>query len=279
MLLIVDWDVDTPVSEVYAGRGFIFHRTMLIRISLIIAIVAGLAVGVINFVRVKDVITTTRAERDSNKAEWDKETAAHGKTKKELKLTKDELAVTKDTLKSTEEARDAALADAESNRKRAADLTDKLAKTTRERDDAQASLAAWNALGIPVEQVKTIIAELKEVRTALDVAKQENKLLATKNRSLAAKLEALIGKDPRIPLPEGLKATIIAVDPKWDFVVLNVGENQGVIEGGELLVNRSGKLVAKVRVTMVQKERCIANIVSGWKLGDMIEGDSAIPAF
>jgi cell shape-determining protein MreC len=68
------------------------------------------------------------------------------------------------------------------------------------------------------------------------------------------------------------------VDPKWEFVVLNVGEDQGVISDGELLVSRQGKLVAKVIVRSVEKDRSIANLVPGWKLGEMIEGDDVSPA-
>jgi hypothetical protein len=68
-------------------------------------------------------------------------------------------------------------------------------------------------------------------------------------------------------------------DPKWDFVVLSVGEDQGVLEDGELLVNRNGRLVAKVRVRSVQKDRSIANVMPGWKLGDVVEGDAVIPAY
>jgi hypothetical protein len=70
----------------------------------------------------------------------------------------------------------------------------------------------------------------------------------------------------------------MAVDPKWDFVVLNVGEDQGVLPDGELLVSRDGKLVAKVIVRSVQKDRSIANLVPGWQLGEIIEGDEVIPA-
>jgi chromosome segregation ATPase len=252
---------------------------MLIRISLIIAIIAGLAVGVVNFVQVKTVIETTRNERDYNKTEWDKETSAHGKTKKELKSTQDELAVTKDTLKTTEEARDSALADAEKNRKFAAEQTAKLKATTQERDEAQAELAAWKVLGIPVEQVKTVIAQLKQTQDALDVSKQENKILAGKVSKLQNELDYYRDPNYQVQLPAGLKATVMVSDPKWDFVVLNVGENEGVLERGELLVNRNGKLVAKVRVIRVEADRCIANVVSGWKLTDVVEGDLAIPAF
>ncbi len=71
---------------------------------------------------------------------------------------------------------------------------------------------------------------------------------------------------------------ILTVDPKWDFVILDIGEDQGVIPDGELLVSRQGKLVAKIVVSRVQKDRCVANLVPGWKLGDMIEGDEVSPA-
>jgi len=52
----------------------------------------------------------------------------------------------------------------------------------------------------------------------------------------------------------------------------------GVLQNGELLVSRDGKLVAKVIVRSVQRDRSIANLVPGWKLGDVYEGDQVIPA-
>ena len=60
--------------------------------------------------------------------------------------------------------------------------------------------------------------------------------------------------------------------------MLNIGEEQGVLDDGELLVSRDGKLVAKVIVRSVQKDRSIANIMPGWQLGDVIEGDVVTPA-
>jgi len=79
-------------------------------------------------------------------------------------------------------------------------------------------------------------------------------------------------------LPATLKGKILVCDPKWNFVILNVGGDQGVLEYGELLVNRNGKLVAKIKVSSVQKDRCVANIVPGWQIGELIEGDQVIPA-
>jgi cell shape-determining protein MreC len=81
-----------------------------------------------------------------------------------------------------------------------------------------------------------------------------------------------------VTLRPDLHGKILQVDPKWDFVVLNIGEDQGVVSDGELLVSRGGKLVAKVIVRSVQKDSCIANLVTGWKIGDMFEGDEVSPA-
>jgi hypothetical protein len=36
--------------------------------------------------------------------------------------------------------------------------------------------------------------------------------------------------------------------------------------------------VAKVRVSKVQKDRSVANIMPGWQLGEVLEGDQVIPA-
>jgi hypothetical protein len=79
-------------------------------------------------------------------------------------------------------------------------------------------------------------------------------------------------------LPAALRGKVLAVDPKWNFVILDVGENQGILEYGELLVNRNGKLVGKVIVRNVQKDRSTANLMPGWEIGEVIEGDQVIPA-
>jgi len=44
-----------------------------------------------------------------------------------------------------------------------------------------------------------------------------------------------------------------------------------------LLVSRKGELVAKVRVMNTEEQRSIANILPGWKLKDVMEGDVVLP--
>jgi hypothetical protein len=252
---------------------------MLIRISLIIAIVAGLAVGVVNFIQVKEIIDVTRKERDDNKTAWDAETAAHNQTKREFDATNKVLVATLDKLQTTTAELDTARTDAEKNRKLAADLNTKLKATTDDRDDARRELAAWAALGLKVEQIKTVIADLKLSQEAVTALAEEKKMLSSKIAKLENDLAYYRDPEYQVKLPANLRGTVVVADPKWEFVVLNVGEDQGVLERGELLVNRDGKLVAKVRVLRVEKNRCIANVLSGWKLAEVVEGDLAIPAF
>ena len=68
----------------------------------------------------------------------------------------------------------------------------------------------------------------------------------------------------------------MAVDAKWSFVVLDVGTEQGALERGEMLVNRNGKLVAKIRITTVERNRCIANVLPEWSWSNILEGDQVI---
>ena len=60
----------------------------------------------------------------------------------------------------------------------------------------------------------------------------------------------------------GLSGRILAVNPAWNFVVLNLGDKNGVVSNAELLVKRGTQLIGKVRVTSVEPSTSIADIVA-----------------
>ena len=251
---------------------------MLIRISLIVAIVAGLLAGALNIVKVRDKISTLITQRDDFHTERDQARTELASTKKDLAKTKDDLTQTRQELTDTKTQRDTAVADAKKHTQRADDLADKLTKTTQERDDAQAKLAAYQATGLTADQVGGLNKALKSTQNELEAVKEENGVLQRTVSRLTAQINELIGTNYVVTLRADLRGKIVAVDPKWDFVVLNIGGDEGVLNDGEMLVSRDGKLVAKVIVRSVQKDRSIANVVPGWQLGDVIEGDEVTPA-
>jgi len=252
---------------------------MLIRISLIVAIIGGLAVAGLNFVTLKDRITTTLKERDDNAAERDKEKEAHRKFEKLAKDTQATLDKTKTELAATAQERDNAVKEAADATKKYADLSEVLKKTQQDLGTASDELAAWHALGVSLKQARATIDSIKKLTEERDVVLDENKILLSHNAKLQNKLDELITPSENGPqLPDGLTGKVLAVDPKYEFVVLNIGEKQGVKEYGQFLVSHAGKLVAKVKVTGdIKDDKCVANVMPGWKFSDVMEGDMVLP--
>src|SRR5881397_2290511 len=106
---------------------------MLIRISLILAIVLGLAATGLNFAKVKEKITTLQADLKTETEAHQKFESDYNRTKSELDKTNAVLKTTQATLKATEEEKAKAVAEADAQTKRAEKLTEDLTKTRKER--------------------------------------------------------------------------------------------------------------------------------------------------
>lgn len=248
----------------------------LIRIALGLAILFGLAAGVVNLVYVKDKITTTLKQRDDYHHTADQETALHRKFEKLAKDTQTKLDATNAALVSMTGERDKLQTDNDDLTKRNTSLTENLKKTTVERDTAQNKLAAWEALGVPIEHIKATLDSLAKVKEERDAIAIEKTILTKKVADLTQQVDFLTGREPEVKLPAGLKGKVLVADPRYEFVVLDIGEQQGVLPNGRLLINRNGRLIAKVQVQSVQADRSIANVMPGWKLGEIMEGDQVL---
>ena len=250
----------------------------MLRICLILAILFGLAVGALNFTMVKDKITKIEGEREDQRTQKEAAQKDARETHQALNATNAVLKTTLEVLKTTTEQRDTAVADAADKTKKLEVTTSERDKARKERDDAQAELAAYVGTGLKPEQIVAMNKQYK----ALEAENKEIAQIAQRRRQEIDKLQNRLNiyeiQDYVVPLPAGLHGKVLVTDPKWEFVVLNIGQDQGVREQGELLVDRNGKLVAKVKVRSIQKDRSIANVVQGWKLTDIMEGDQVIPA-
>ena len=108
---------------------------MLLRISLIVAILAGLGAGVVSYLEVSDQIPALAKQRDDEHSAKVTALGDLAKTKTELAKTKNDLSQTQAELADTKSDRDKAVTRAEAQGKRADELSDKLAKVSAERDD------------------------------------------------------------------------------------------------------------------------------------------------
>jgi hypothetical protein len=248
---------------------------MLFRIALAIAILAGIGATVLNFLQMKEKVTTIMATRDQYLQERDKNAADRDTAQKLAKQTQATLDQTKKQLTDTKSERDTAVTEAERQKKEATRLSAELKKTSDERTAAQQELSAWKALGLTVDQIHEVVAGNTRMKKELSSAENTRLNLEKELNDAKTKLLKLIDPDYDVPEPN-VTAKVIVVDPKFDFIVLDVGQDRGMLEGGDMLVNRDGKLVAKVRIRSVERDRCVANVLPGWKLTSIIEGDIAV---
>ena len=250
---------------------------MLLRICLVLAILAGAGVIAVSHFKVRPHIQGIIQQREDNAAARDREKKRATKAETDLTNTKITLESTKTKLSETEGQLQTANTKASDQEKRATGLQQNLEKTKVALTAADQELSAWKALGVPVEQVSAVITAEKNLRQANEVLETEKTILQRVVTRLSTQIATLVGtNEVEVPLPAGLKGKILVVDPKWDFVVLDIGETQGVVQNGVMMVSRDSKLVAKVKIMSVQQNRSIANIIPNWKLSEVMEGDSVL---
>ncbi|MDI9400598.1 MAG: hypothetical protein ACOX2U_05400 [Limisphaerales bacterium] len=253
---------------------------MYLRIALVIALVAGLASVGVNYTQVKEKIEALQSDLSQTKDTLSSTQRDLSSTRNTLRETQDEL---KDTTASLVDTR--ALLDETANRlseseKLAQQKMADLERTERSLTDANSKLSRWNALGLEPEGVRQMQADLREAVANNNALLDENSLLNRRIVRIQSDLDRYTKGVQMVMLPEELKGKVTAVDPKWDFVILDIGSENEVQEQGELLVSREGRLIARVRVNSVEPSYSIASVIPGWLTDgeEIIEGDTVMAA-
>ena len=122
-----------------------------------------------------------------------------------------------------------------------------------------------------LEKLKLELAEVTQVRTTLEQQKKDLDEKLTASTKLIEDYKAQFTRP-------GLTGKVMAYNPGWNFVVLNLGDKHGVRANAQMLVTRGSQMIAKVRVTNVEPSTSIADIVPGSESKSlrMQPGDSVI---
>ncbi|PYI89623.1 MAG: hypothetical protein DME26_00740 [Verrucomicrobia bacterium] len=252
---------------------------MLLRISLIITILAAIGVIVVSQLTLRNHINEIIAAREQNAKDRDQEKDRANKAETNLKNTTAQLTQTKSRLESSEKELASTKTRLADEQRKVTGLTKDLETVRAERTEAQQQLSRYVLLNKTPEQIKAMDEEIKKLTGQNVAIEEEKKILNRTVNRLQARLNELVGEaneEAGAALPAGLKGKVTVVDPKWDFVVLDIGERQNVLQNGILMVNRNGKLVGKVKIVTVYADRSIANVMPGWKLEEIHEGDQVL---
>jgi hypothetical protein len=248
----------------------------MLRIFLILTVVAGLAAGGLALTRVSDRISTLSTELADTQAQRDQARQSETTARRELASTRETLAVATADLETTQEELEFSQQRALQQENRANKLEQQLEVVSRDRYEAQTELARWLAFDMTVEQIRNMIIENRRLATENQGLSDENRVLARTVDMQRNRLDRYEGRTTRVALRPDLRGQVVAVDPRYDFVVLDIGEQDGVMAQGEMLVNRAGRLVAKLRILSVEPRHSIANVLPGWSQEDVLEGDTVI---
>lgn len=200
--------------------------------------------------------------------------SALGKTETELKETKETLVTTQDTLVKAEaklkEAQDS-LVTAEASLKETQDKLTALEAEVAVLKSTLANLPGGTTIEGLGDQLKTLLSE--KTRLEGEVAK-----FTTENAELKSEVETLIVSKTELEgtvskqdgklkkyeeniMQKGIRGRVMAVNSGWNFVVLNVGDKKGAALNRELVVVRNGQGIGKVKITSVEANQSIADII------------------
>jgi peptidoglycan hydrolase CwlO-like protein len=188
-------------------------------------------------------------------------------TKTKLQSAQDELAKTKDELQTTQ----AQLATTQSNldaaNKQVADLNSQIDTLNKKiasmtptpqgvTPTAGPSQADYDALNTKYKDSQAQVAELTQLKETLT-----NKVKDAESR--ADDLQKVVDHYKNNILKNGLEGQVLAVNQGWNFVVLSIGDRQGAVANGEMILKRGDEQIGKVRITSVEPSTSVADIIPG----------------
>lgn len=240
------------------------------KIFIGIALVVSLITAVVGFMAKNNVAELQRVKtekvNDLNKAQGTLQVR-----ERELKKANEDVAAAKSAVEEKEKEVTAKAAQVDDLNKKVADATAQLTTKDATIDDLNKKIAGMTG-GAPVgdpgadDKIKQLTARAETAETALAEAKQIQETLNRKvkdqDSQMAALREYKTSRDKEVMRP-GTSGRILAVNAGWNFVVLSIGDKQGVLTNKSLLVMRGGEPIAKVRVTAIENATSIADVIPG----------------
>ncbi|MEI6343797.1 MAG: hypothetical protein WCP41_00345 [Verrucomicrobiota bacterium] len=252
----------------------------LIILSLVLSL-ASAGVGYINLNKLKDA-KQTATECQKSKDDLLKKFAS---SSAEIKSLHDQLANTGSDsnkvsaqISDLQSQKDKAIADNEELQKAVTQKDADLIQAKKDLEAAQQALAEAQKGGSTSTNNSTALDALttsnKELQVINDSQKEKIKDLETQVTQFRKREAQRRNK----MLKQGLEGKILAVNPSWNFVVLSLGDRNGVVSNAEMLIKRDSQLIGRVKITSVEPSTSIADIIaSSVKKGFSVQpGDSVI---
>ena len=145
-------------------------------------------------------------------------------------------------------------------------VADKDAAIAQQKSDMEAKDARITELETKVNTISQPTSDpTAELKKQLEEKEILTTSLQTKLKDQESQLSTLREKEAQRRsklMRSGLEGRILAVNSSWNFVVLNLGDRNGVVSSAEMIIKRGAQRIGKVRITSVEPSTSIADIVA-----------------
>ena len=243
----------------------------MVKILLGISLAVIIATGVLGFlvkqksdaryadlVKTRDTLSATEAKLRQTKKDLELRTEELAAANLKIEEKDKEIATLKGMNDDLKKAKDDLTAQLEAKTKEVEALNEQLKKLLTTPEGGKVDIAE---LTRAIDELKATVikltTELAEARAMNDSLTKQVKVADDK----VAVLEIYKKSRELGLMRKGTTGRIIAVNPGWNFVVLNIGDKQGAVQNGVMLVVRNGEPIAKIRITSVEPSTAIADIL------------------
>jgi len=116
--------------------------------------------------------------------------------------------------------------------------------------------------GMTPEQVQ---AQKDEYEKQIQMLGEEKDLLTKGLEKAKTDLADLVEKEERRKqgvMPVGTRGKVVSFNADWNFVVVDIGDKQKVVEGVQMLLYRGNVLMGRVKIRTVERNSSVADIVA-----------------
>lgn len=114
----------------------------------------------------------------------------------------------------------------------------------------------------PAQPASDATAELKKELEEKDMVNAGLNAKLKEQESQLSKYKENESRRKANAMKSGLEGRILAVNSAWNFVVLSLGDRNGLVNNAEMIIKRGSQRIGKVRITSVEPSTSIADIVS-----------------
>lgn len=119
-------------------------------------------------------------------------------------------------------------------------------------------------------QVADLTAQVASMQDQIAQLEEDKSVLETQLEKCDKELHKEITMKP------GTTAKIVYANAEWNFVVIDIGSNEGAQSTAEMIVHRGDTMIGKIRLSAVRDNVSIAEVIPAFQKDTVKEGDDVL---